>query len=98
MVLPTPETLVWEAPVLVGLDKSAKKCYIEQRPRVGEPVRKGQIRKRETSRKPKGPGGRKRSRKLGRSPEVFLCAWLSARLFLAHQSYERQIAVFLLIV
>jgi hypothetical protein len=71
MVLPTPETLVWEAPVLVGLDKSAKKWYIGECPRVGEPVRKGQIRKRETSRKPKGPGGRNRSRKLGRSPEVF---------------------------
>jgi hypothetical protein len=98
MVLPTPHTLVWEAPVLASLDKSPKKWYIEKCPRVGEPVRKGQIRKRETSRKPKRPGGRKRSRKLGRSPEVFLCAWLSARLFFAHQSYERQVAVFLLIV
>jgi len=98
MVLANTQTFVWEAPVLTSLDKSLKKWYIEKRPRVGEPVRKGQIRKRETSRKPKGPGGRKRSRKLGRSPEVFLCAGLSARLFLAHQSYERQIAVFFLIV
>jgi len=57
--------------VLANIDKVLKKWYIQKRPRVGEPVRKGQIRKRETSRKPKGPGGRKRSRKLGRSPEVF---------------------------
>jgi hypothetical protein len=57
--------------VLLRLDKVLEKCYIKKCPRVGEPVRKDQIRKRETSRKPKGPGGRKRSRKLGRSPEVF---------------------------
>ncbi len=57
--------------MLDHIDKVLKKCYIQKCPRVGEPVRKDQIRKRETSRKPKGPGGRKRSRKLGRSPEVF---------------------------
>ncbi len=57
--------------MLAHIDKVLKKCYIKKCPRVGEPVRKGQIRKRETSRKPKGPGGRKRSRKLGRLPEVF---------------------------
>ena len=57
--------------MLADIDKVLEKWYIQKRPRVGEPVRKGQIRKRETSRKPKGPGGRKRSRKLGRSPEVF---------------------------
>ena len=98
MVLATLKTLVWETPVLAHIDKVLKKCYIKKCPRVGEPVRKGQIRKRETSRKPKGPGGRKRSRKLGRSPEVFLCAWLGAGLFLAHQRYKGQVAVFLLIV
>ena len=57
--------------MLAHIDNVLKKCYSKKRPRVGEPVRKDQIRKRETSRKPKGPGGRKRSRKLGRSPEVF---------------------------
>ena len=57
--------------MLADIDKVLEKWYIQKCPRVGEPVRKGQIRKRETSRKPKGPGGRKRSRKLGRSPEVF---------------------------
>jgi hypothetical protein len=98
MVLANTQTLVWEAPVLASLDKPLKKWYIEQCPRVGEPVRKDRLRKRETSRKPKGPGGRRRSRKLGRSPEVFLCTRLSAWLFLAHQRYEGQVAVFLLIV